>query len=118
LKFLFPCLLLIACTSGKMMNAESFSCVMMGMSEKQLVAVAGKPYSTCKNEDGSVVYEYIERFNGYNRKIMQVNYYVTVKNGKVTHKKTEKSYPPSYIYNALDYQTKNDSAKKTSTNSH
>lgn len=113
MKILIPFLFFIGCSSGKMMNAESYSCVMMGMSESQLVAVAGKPYSTCKNKDGSIVYEYIERFNGYNKKIMQVNYYITVKNNKVTHKKSEKTYPPGYIYNALDYQAMDDSAEKS-----
>lgn len=107
MKNLFYLLLFCACSTGKMMNADSFCNVMMGMSEKEVVAVAGAPYSTCKNKDGSIEYEYIERFDGYNMSIMQVTYFIKIKNGKVVHKRSEKTYPPLYEYGALDYQSKN-----------
>lgn len=86
----------------------AFSDVSMGMTEKQLVEVAGKPYDICKHKDGSLEYQYIERFEGPKRRIMQVNYYITVKKGTVTHKRVEKTYPPGWMYDSLDYQSKNE----------
>ena len=104
---IFPLFFIVSC-SNKQMNDVSFSEVMMGMSEKELVEAAGKPYNICKHKNGVLEYEYIERFEGAKRKIMQINYYITVKNGTVTHKRMERSYPPGYMYDSLDYQSKRD----------
>jgi len=105
MRVLLPLFLLLCSCSSKAMNGDGYSCVDIGMSEQKLVECYGCPYATCTKEDGSKVLEYIERFDGYQRKIMQVNYFITVKNGVVVHKCSKTSYPPGYMYDSLDYQS-------------
>jgi hypothetical protein len=98
--------LFLSSCSYKMMNQTSFSTITIGSTEKELFALAGKPYASCRKKDGSMEYEYIEKFDGPRRKQMQITYYITVKKGKVIHKRWEKTFPPGYMYDSLDYQSK------------
>ena len=69
------------------MNSETFSEIDSGMTEKQLRAKAGSPYSIKRLGGGEVEYEYIERIKADDRTIESRHYFFIIKNGVITSKK-------------------------------
>ena len=88
------------------MTMESFQEIPIGSSEEEVVASAGKPYAVHKKGDGTLEYEYIERFRGTgNRNIQERHYYLLVKDGKVTSKRVQVATPTPYTFDSFDMQT-------------
>ncbi len=56
-----------------------------------MIATAGEPYAIHHKEDGSVEYEYIERFKVGGRDTEERHYFLLIKNGKVASKRVDQS---------------------------
>lgn len=87
------------------MSICSFYDVPIGASEEELMAQAGDPISVRKCSDGSIEYEYIERFKVGARTLNERHYYVLVKDGKVVSKKVKQTSPLPYGYDSYEMQT-------------
>ncbi len=97
---------LSACMSGgSMMTNQAFFEIPIGTSKDEVVASAGEPYAIHTKEDGSIEYEYIERFKVGGRDTQERHYYLIIKDGKVASKRVEQSSPPPYIFDSYEMQT-------------
>lgn len=103
--FIFCCAL-TACTSGgSMMTNQAFFDVPLGSSLYDVIAVAGEPYAVHNKDDGSIEYEYIERFKVGSRDSQERHYFLLIKDGKVVSKRVEQSSSPPYIFDSYEMQT-------------
>jgi len=85
---LLTLVLFVGCMAGhKVMTSESFSEIMVGISESELEKQAGSPYKVTKIDKNEKVYEYIERVEAGGRVVEEKHYLFTIKNGQVTSKK-------------------------------
>ena len=105
-KLIVLCFALTACaTGGSMMTNQAFFDLPIGTSQNEVIALAGKPYAVHVKDDGSVEYEYIERFKVGARETEERHYFLLIKDGKVTSKRVEQSSPPPYIFDSYEMQT-------------
>lgn len=97
---------LSACTSGgSMMTNQAFFDIPIGTSQTEVVATAGEPYAIHKKEDGTIEYEYIERFKVGGRDTQERHYYLLIRDGKVVSKRVNQTSPPPYIFDSYEMQT-------------
>ena len=97
---------LSSCASGgSIMTNQAFFDIPIGTQENDVVATAGKPYAIHTKGDGSVEYEYIERFKLGARDSEERHYYILIKDGKVISKRVEQSSPPPYLFDRYEMQT-------------
>lgn len=95
-----------ACSSGgAMMTSTAFYDIPIGTSQQDVVASAGEPYAVHKKADGTVEYEYIERFKVGARETEERHYYLLIKDGKVVSKRVTQLSPPPYIFDSYEMQT-------------
>lgn len=92
------------------MTMGSFYEIPVGTAAPDVVAAAGKPYAIHKKEDGSVEYEYIERFKVGGRDTEERHYFLLIKEGKVVSKRVKQSSPPPYIFDSYEMQTTDSNA--------
>ena len=105
---------LSACASGgSMMTNHAFFDIPIGSKESEVVATAGEPYAIHHKEDGSVEYEYIERFKVGGRDPQERHYFLLIKNGKVVSKRVDQSSPPPYIFDSYEMQTTQTTGSET-----
>ena len=88
-----------------MMTMTSFYEIPVGASQEEVVSSAGKPYLVRTLDDGSVEYEYIERFKAGGRDINERRYFIVMKEGKVVSKRVEQISPLPYGFDSCDMQT-------------
>ncbi len=99
-------LLFTACASGgTIMTMNSFYEIPVGATQEDVVATAGKPYNVRKLEDGSLEYEYIERFKAAGRNINERHYFIVMKDGKVISKRVKQTSPLPYTFDSYEMQT-------------
>jgi len=102
----FFLVLFAACTSASsIMTHQAFFDIPIGSSKKEVITIIGEPYAIHKKEDGSVEYEYIERFKVGGRETEEKHYFLLIKDGKVASKRVEQSSPPPYIFDSYEMQT-------------
>jgi outer membrane protein assembly factor BamE (lipoprotein component of BamABCDE complex) len=96
----------ISCSmGGPMVTWESFSEVPVGATQNEVVQTVGKPYAIHSREDGSLEYEYIERFKVGYRNMQTRRYYIIIKDGKVVSKRYDQNSPlPYYLENFDSYE--------------
>lgn len=87
------------------MTMNSFYEIPVGASKDEVVVAAGKPFAIHKKEDGSVEYEYVERFNLGSRSLNERHYYILIKDGRVVSKRVEQTSPPPYTFDSYEMQT-------------
>lgn len=99
-------LLSIACSSGgSMVTMQSFYEIPIGASTSEVITTAGEPYAIHRKEDGSVEYEYIERFKVGERYTEERHFFLLIKDGKVISKRTKQMSPTPYTFDSYDMQT-------------
>jgi hypothetical protein len=94
--------------SGSALTMTEFYDVPLGLSPSELVERIGEPYAVHRRDDGSLEYEYIERFKAGGRNIQDRHYFIIVKDGKVISKYVEQRNPwPYYLeyFDSYDMQT-------------
>lgn len=97
---------LASCSSGgSIMTMNSFHEIPVGASQEEVISSAGEPYNTRKLDDGSVEYEYIERFKAGGRNINERHYFIVMKEGKVVSKRVGQVSPLPYGFDSYDMQT-------------
>jgi len=92
-------------SGGSIMTSQAFFEIPIGSTQKEVVAAAGEPYAIHKKEDGSVEYEYIERFKIGGRDAQERHYFLLMREGKVVSKRVEQSSPPPYVFDSYEMQT-------------
>ncbi|HSX37777.1 MAG TPA: hypothetical protein VLE95_02990 [Chlamydiales bacterium] len=98
--------MLSACTSGSaIMTHQVFFDIPIGSSKNEVTTSVGEPYAIHKKEDGSLEYEYIERFKVGGRETEERHYFLLIKDGKVASKRVEQFSPPPYIWDSYEMQT-------------
>ncbi len=99
-------LVLGACSSGgSLVTMQKFGDVPVGASREELISFMGSPIRERKLDDGSVEYEYIERFKVGGRDLNERHYFVIVKDGKVVSKRYKQISPLPYSFDSYDMQT-------------
>lgn len=99
-------ILVFSCASGgKVMTAESFSEVSIGMSSDEMQKKFGKPYSIKDLGEGEVEYTYIEKIHMGSRVLQERHYLIILKNGRVTSTKTRDYSRPAWQRNSYEMQT-------------
>jgi len=99
-------ILLFSCASGgKVMTAEKFSEVSIGMTSDDLNKKFGKPYSIKDLGEGEVEYIYIEKIHMGSRVLQERHYLIILKNERVTSTKTRYYSRPAYQRNSYEMQT-------------
>lgn len=78
------------------MTLNSFYDIPVGATQEEVIAAGGKPFVIRQLKDGSVEYEYIERFKAAGRNINERHYYILMKDGKVISKRVKQTSPPPY----------------------
>ncbi len=97
---------LAACASGgSAMTMDAFYDVPVGSTQEEVVAALGKPVTTHRLNDGSVEYEYIERFKIGGRNVEERRYYILMRDGKVVSKRMKQSEPLPYGFDSYEMQT-------------
>jgi hypothetical protein len=104
-KVLAVALFLGACMGQQAVTMNSFSDVLVGSTENEVVSTIGEPYRTKTLADGSVEYEYIEKFNQGGRILEERHYFIVMKEGKVASKRIEYQSPPPYTFDSYEMQT-------------
>lgn len=100
------CLVFAACSSGgSAILSDSFYDLPVGSSQEQVIAAIGKPTSVHQKEDGTVEYEYIERFKVGGRNLNERRYYILMKDGKVVSKWVKQTSPLPYGFDSYEMQT-------------
>lgn len=87
------------------MSICTFYDVPIGASYEELMATAGDPISIRRCSDGSIEYEYIERFKVGARILNERHYYVLVMDGQVVSKRVKQTAPLPYGYDSYEMQT-------------
>lgn len=88
-----------------MMTNNAFYDIPVGASQTEVIAAAGQPYAIHKKDDGSIEYEYIERFKVGTRQTEERHYFLIMKDGKVVSKRVSQSSPAPYIFDSYEMQT-------------
>lgn len=100
------CILCTACSSGGPVNSIcAFYDVPIGASQEELMCQAGEPISVRTCSDGSIEYEYIERFKVGGRILNERHYYVLVRDGVVVSKRVKQVSPTPFGYDSYEMQT-------------
>lgn len=83
------------------MTRNDFDNVELGTSIKQVVNQYGSPVCIRKQQDGTLIYRYIERYPVGNETVEENKYDLVVKDGQVVSKRYNYELPPAYdeIYN-------------------
>jgi outer membrane protein assembly factor BamE (lipoprotein component of BamABCDE complex) len=99
--FLFSC-----ASGGKVMTAEDFSEIHVGMTTSEIEKKYGKPFSVKELGNDEVEYVYIEKVVVNRARVLQEKHYLIIlKNGRVTSTKTQIYNRPSYERNSYEMQT-------------
>ena len=88
-----------------MVNMNAFYDVPIGSTQEEVIATVGEPIATHRKEDGSVEYEYIERFKVGGRNLNERHYFILIKDGKVISKRVGQSSPLPYGFDSYEMQT-------------
>lgn len=99
-------LILGACASGgSSISLQGFYDVPVGASSEEVVGILGAPISQNRLPDGSIEYEYIERFKVGERNLNERRYVIILKDGKVVSKKMKQTSPLPYGFDSYEMQT-------------
>ncbi len=88
--------MLTACSHGAIMTRNDFDNIETGTPVSEVVKQYGEPVRIRNYSDGSQGYEYIERLPIGEQTVVENNYFVVVKNGKVIGKRYNEEEPPAY----------------------
>jgi outer membrane protein assembly factor BamE (lipoprotein component of BamABCDE complex) len=99
-------------SGGSALSMRAFYEVPVGASESQVVEMMGRPVSTQKNEDGSVQYEYVERYKAGGRNIEERRYCILFKEGRVASKQMKQNSPAPFYFDSYDMQTTQNESEK------
>ena len=83
------------------MTMESYQCIQIGASEEALAKEYGKPHSITYLDTGTIVYEYVERFQigQTQNSIVEIRrYFFYIKDGKVVSKYVRLYDRPGYEF--------------------
>lgn len=89
-------LILSACASGALMTRNDFDNVELGTPIKQVVNQYGDPIVIRKQQDGTTIYRYIERYPIGDEIVEENKYDLVVKEGQVVSKRYNYELPPAY----------------------
>ena len=104
--YLTSLLFLASCfAGGSAVSLDTFQDVSIGSSQPEVVTALGKPYAVRNKPDGSIEYEYIERFQTGGRTINERHYFILMKEGRVISKRVSQSSPTPYGFDSYDMQT-------------
>lgn len=107
----------ISCASGnRVMTADEYYQVEIGMSTKEVKQKFGKPYSKKNLGAGSIEYKYIERIIAGNRVLQERHYLIVFTNDKVSSKKIIELNRPVYERNSYEMQTSSTEKELTAPN--
>jgi hypothetical protein len=100
------CFCAVYAAGNRIMTAEVFSEIEIGMPEKELRRIAGEPYSVRKCCDGQKELEYIERVMANDRILEIRHYFFMIKGGLVNSKRLVEGekHKPLLERNAYDLQ--------------
>lgn len=87
------------------MTMQSFYEIPVGASTSEVIATAGEPHAVHKKEDGTLEYEYIERFKVGDRYTEERHFFLLIKGGKVVSKRSRQMSPNPYTFDSYDMQT-------------
>ena len=87
---------------GTMVTWDTFAEVPIGASQTEVVQTVGEPYAIHTKDDGTVEYEYIERFKVGYRNMQTRRYYILLKDGKVVSKRYDQNSPWPYYLESFD----------------
>ncbi len=88
-----------------MMTVETFYDLPVGTSDYEVLEAAGEPYAIYEYDDGSLEYEYIERFKVGARETQERHYFLIIKDGRVVSKRVKQASPPPFIFDSYEMQT-------------
>ena len=99
-------LFLAACSAGgTIMTMNAFYDIPVGATKEEVITAAGEPFAIHRREDGSLEYEYIERFQAGSRSINERHYFILIKDCKVASKRVKQSSPSPYTFDSYEMQT-------------
>lgn len=81
------------------MSMNTMGDVGIGSTRDEVEQCYGRPYATNEYCDGTVEYEYIERFKAGDRNIEYRRYIFVFKDGKLVSKRYDQGSPPGYDFN-------------------
>jgi hypothetical protein len=97
---------LSACASGSsIMTSSTFYDVPIGATKHELIAQAGSPYAVHQKGGNVEELKYIERLKIGARNVQETHYIFTLKEGKVTSKRTEVFLAPPTTFDSYEMQT-------------
>lgn len=100
------CVFLCACASGgPVLSSCAFYDVPVGATQEELIEQAGDPIAIRQFPDGSIEYEYLERFKVGARILNERHYYILVRDGKVVSKRMQQISPTPFGYDSYEMQT-------------
>ena len=88
-----------ALNKSPIMTMDKYRGIEVGMTEGQFIEKNGHPHSIISRDDGTIIFEYVERFSlGSGRStIVEIRrYYFYVKDGKIVGKQVKIINPPTY----------------------
>jgi hypothetical protein len=88
-----------------MVTMQSFYEIPIGASASEVVSTAGEPYAIHDRGNGTVEYEYIERFKLGDRFTEERHFFLILKDGRVVSKRTEQTSPLPATFDSYDMQT-------------
>ncbi len=90
---------------GHMFTWDTYTEVPIGASPTEVVELTGEPYAIHHKEDGTIEYEYIERYKVGYRNMQMRRYFILIKDGKVVAKRYIQNSPwPYYLENFDSYE--------------
>lgn len=97
---------LTACASGgSSISIQGFYDVPVGATSAEVVGALGSPITKKTLADGSIEYEYVERFKVGGRDLNERRYIIVLKDGKVISKRIQQTSPLPYGFDSYDMQT-------------
>lgn len=100
------CLFLGSCASGgPVLSVCGFYDVPVGATQEEMIAQAGDPVATRRFNDGTIEYEFIERFKVGARILTERHYFILVRDGVVISKRMIEVSPPPLGYDSFQMQT-------------
>jgi hypothetical protein len=104
--FTLLCLFLCSCaTGGPVLSVCGFYEVPIGATQEEMIAQSGDPVAIRRFDDGTIEYEFIERFKVGARILTERHYFILVRDGVVVSKRMKEISPTPFGYDSYEMQT-------------